>query len=316
MSRVREELNEDVYYGDGSVWVTSRRLVYGGEEHSLKGARGARMRTMTQAQQLNSMRAGMLLLLAMLALTWLGRPEPAPGEATFTGLVNTVNSILYVALACGVVFVLGALIVLPIIRSKHSSDPVFTVSIRFRFLSGTMAASLDRGYIERIVEAAQYAIAHRDGAAASLAHTPGGRTPEVPAPVVRGNIVYVGQEEYAIADIVSTRLSRLTGQMYYPFMISALILQQAFTVANKYFGQSSIVPTIAMIGEIFVVMPMIGIYAIGSLASFLNSVCAVQLNFTTGAKRLVFASTGLSEAKQVEQSIRQEMQGSYAVGQA
>ena len=29
---MRNRLNEDVYYGDGSVWVTSRTVVHGGEE--------------------------------------------------------------------------------------------------------------------------------------------------------------------------------------------------------------------------------------------------------------------------------------------
>jgi hypothetical protein len=300
---MRNEPDEDVYYGDGSVWVTSRRLIYSGEEHSLRGVRSARVRMMKQAEQLNSLRAGMLLFAVMIVLTWLGRPEPRAGDATSVGLVDTANTILYIMLACGAAFVLGALIALPIIRSRHSSDTVYTVSIRFRLLSGTMAASTDRAYIERIVEAVQYAIAHRDNAATPLAPTPIGRIPEVPTPVVRGNIVYVGQEQYALADITSTRLSRLTGQVYFPFLISALILQQLFTVANKYSEHYSDMFTLTLIGEVFIVMPMIGIYTIASLTSLSNSVCAVKLNTNTGAKRLVFASTSKSEAEQVRQSI-------------
>jgi hypothetical protein len=311
---MRNESNEDVYYGDGSVWVTSRRLIYGGEEQSLSGVRSARVHMMKQAEQLNSLRAGMWLFAVMLVLIWLGRPEPSAGDATSVGLVDTANTILYIMLACGAAFVLGVLIALPIIQSRHSSDTVYTVSVRFRFLSGTMAASTDRAYIERVVEAVQYAIAHRDIAAASLAPTPIGRTPEVPVPVVRGNIVYVGQEEYALTDITSTRLSRLTGQVYFPFLISALILQQLFTVANKYAEHSSGMFTLTLIGEVFIVMPMIGIYAMVSVTSFSNSVCAVQLNSTTGSKRLVFASTSKSDATRVRQSISAAMQDTYALG--
>ena len=314
---MRNEPNEDVYYGDGSVWVTSRRLIYSGEEHSLSGVRSARVRMMKQAEQLNSLRAGMLLFAVMLVLIWLGRPEPKAGDATSVGLVDATNTVYYIMLASGAAFVLGALIALQIIQSKHSSDPVYAVSIRFRLLSGTMAASTDRAYIERIVEAVQYAIARRNNeATASLVPTPIRRTPEVPVPVVRGNVLYVGKEEYALANITSTRLSRLTGQVYFPFLISALILQQLFTVANKYSEHYSGMFTLTLIGEVFIVMPMIGIYTIASLTSLSNSICAVQLNSTTGAKRLVFASTSKSEAEQVRQSIQQAMQGTYAVEHA
>ncbi len=307
---MRNELNEDVYYGDGSVWVTSRRLVYGGEDQSLKGARSARVLTLRVADRLKIAYVGLPLSMVFAVLAVLRLASLDSNDSVLHPLAVG----LYAVAAGVVVIELGVLIALPFINSKISPDPVYALSVRYRLWSSIAAVSVDRVYIEQILGATQYALAHRDNPTAVAAPASVGQTAQIPSPVIWGNRVYVGQAEYDPANIKSTRLWAST-RYGWPWVAQTctMIVLLLLMFAGDY---SPEMLTLAIIGVFFVVFPAIFVCAIAAMVSASSMTYMVQLTSNTGVRSIVYATKNRDEAKQVQQSIQQAMQGTYAVGNA
>ena len=309
MSRAREVLNEDVYYGDGSVWVTSRRLVYGGEERSLGSVKSVHSRTLRVADQLKTAYIGLPLIVVFVVLAALRLASLDSGNSVLHAL-----DVGLFATAGVVILILGALVALSFSRSRISNDPVYALSVRYRLWSSIATVSADRAYVEQVLGAMQYALAQRDHRTEVAMPTHVGQIAQVPRPVVRGNSVYLGQVEYSLAEIKSIRL---WGIMPYRWpwiaQICTMIVLMLLMFAGDFSSQM-LMPV--MIGGFFVVFPAIIVCAIAAIVSASSVTYAVQLTSNTGARSIVYATKNGGEAKQVEQSIKQEMQGSYAVGQA
>jgi hypothetical protein len=307
---MRNESNEDVYYGDGSVWVTSRRLIYGGEEHALKGVRGAGVLTLRVADRLKIAYIGLPLSMIFAVLAVLRLASLDSNESAF----HAVAVAFYAMVASVVVIELGVLIALPFINSKMSPDPVYAISVRYRLWSSIAAVSVDQTYIEQILGATHYALAHRNNPNGAVAPASVGQTAQIPSPVISGNSVYVGQAEYNLANIESTRLWAST-RYGWPWVahICTMIMLLLLMFAGDY---SPEMLTLAIIGVFFVVFPAIFVCAIAALVSASSMTYMVQLTSNTGVRSIVYATKNRDEAKQFQQSIQQAMQGTYAVEHA
>ncbi len=306
----RNESNEDVYYGDGSVWVTSRRLVYGGEEHALKGARGARVRIIRVGDTLLSFYLEVLLLVPLGVLFWFKLSPSDPNDPLMGGLANLTHDFII-----GVAIILIAvLIAQPFLIARISNDPVYTVWVKHRFRRATVAISRDRAYIERIVDVIQYAIARRDNPATAIAAPEAvGHSFQIPAPFVVGNTLHVGRMVYDLAEVRSIKVVGVTGSTWFVhILLGGLLLQQVFAYIAENVKGLGILNLI-----LGIVFPLVIIYcSIIGLAEFPRIKYTLQLTTTKGVVSTIYATMGHANVKQVQQSIKQAMQGTYAVEHA
>jgi Family of unknown function (DUF6232) len=298
MNQMQYQYNEDGYYSDGFVWVTSQRLVYGGVEHPLRGVRSARVRIIRAEDRMRSYYMLMLGSIGVI-LFMLFDPILVRRDGTFWDAISTI--LQYFA-AGALVLAFGMSIVFLVNRKKMPKEPMYTVSVRYRFWSRTAVASTDQAYIERIVEVIQYALARRDDTAYAMASPASiGRSFEVPTPTIRVNTLYAGQATYDLAEIRSANVYA----MYNP-SVGQILLLGLFTIRalSDYASQYLDAPwsTFAsVIGHVNIIM--IGAILLFTPANTWADVYTVALIPRTGARAIVFASTSKSDAKQVQQSI-------------
>jgi hypothetical protein len=307
---MRNESNEDVYYGDGSVWVTSRRLIYGGEEQSLRGVRSARVRIIRVGDTLLSFYLEILLLVPVGVLFWFRLSPSDPDDLLMGGLANLAHDFII-----GVAIILIAvLIAQPFIIASISNDPVYTAWVRYRFRSTTVAVSRDRAYIERIVDVIQYAVARRDKPATAITAPEAiGHSFQIPAPFVVGNTLHVGQMVYGLAEVGSIKVAGVTGFTWFLYLLpGGLLLQQVFAYVAENVKGLGILNLI--LGFVF---PLLIICCtVISTTEFLRIKYTLQLTTTKGVVSTIYATMDQANAKQMRQSIQQAMQGTYAVEHA
>jgi hypothetical protein len=297
------EYNEEGYYSDGNVWVTSRRLIYGDIYQVLSDIRSARVRVLRQGTPI--LPGFLTLVLAVLMAFNL------PSSSIDGFSIDIVYVVIYILLACMVISAVGRLIVPLFMKTRLSYDPVYAVSIKFKFLSTIVTASTDRAYIERIVEIIQYALARQDGEASAV-EAPRfiGQQFEVPKPVIRDHTLYAGQTEYDLREVRSSRRTWITAQPWLPsIIISALLVQQLFTYANKYFESMR---SWTILGEALIVIPVMLIFL--APVSGASGVYTVQLTTTKGAASTIYATIYKADADQVRQSLQQAIKGAWRSG--
>jgi hypothetical protein len=307
---MRPELEEEVYYGDGSVWVTSRRLVYGGEQQSLRGVRSARIRIIRAGDTLLSFYLEILLLVPLGVLFWFKLSPSGPDDPLMGGLADLAHDFI-IGVA---IILLAVLIAQPFLIARISNDPVYTAWVRHRFRRTTVAVSRDRAYIERIVDVIQYAVARRDNpATATAAPEAVGHSFQIPAPFVVGNTLHVSQMVYDLAEVRSIKIGGVTGFTWSLHLLpGALLLQQVFAYVAENVKGLGILNLI-----IGIVFPLIMICcSMISTTESLHIKYTLQLTTTKGGISTIYATMDRANAKQVQQSIQQFMQGTYAVEHA
>lgn len=304
---MRNEPNEDVYYGDGSVWVTSRRLIYSGEEHSLSGVRSARVRIIRAGDTLLSFYLEVLLLVPLGVLFWFRLSPSGPGDPFMDGLADLAHDFI-IGVA---IILLAVLIAQPFLIARISNDPVYTVWVRHRFRRTTVAVSRDRAYIERIVDVIQYAIARRDNpASATAAPEAVGHSFQIPAPFVVGNTLHVGQMVYDLAEVRSIKIGGVTGFTWSLHLLSgALLLQQVFAYVAENVRGLGILNLIIGIIFPFVIIS----FSMISTTELRHIKYTLQLTTTKGGVSTIYATMDRANAKQVQQSINESRKPAAAL---
>jgi hypothetical protein len=189
MNQIQQDYNEEGYYSDGSVWVTSRRLIYVAGPRLLSSVKGVRVRVVRAEDRLRNQVIALLMYTGFFVLLLFS---------------PSLIEILRVISICGLLLFPIVLILLMLKRAKMPQEPLYTVSVRYRFWSRTVAASTDRAYIERIVKVIQYALARRDGTASTMiAPASIGYSFEVPTPTISANTLYASHATFDLSDIRS-----------------------------------------------------------------------------------------------------------------
>jgi hypothetical protein len=290
--------DEDLYYSDGYVWVTSRRVMHGGGELSLKGARGARVRVVRAEDRARALIVSLAIYSGILALMF------------FSPNLNIILRAISIFGLLAVPIGLG-LVLLALRGDRMPQETIYTGQIRYRFWSRTAVASMDQAYIERIADAIEYAIALRDGTGYT------GVTPEfvgqlakIPSPIISSNTLHVGQTTYDLAQIRSATVVSRTGILSQRDLIWITLI--ALQLGNGYGYHAEgllggVVVAILSLGYLCVLIVMF------STRSKSGEVYTVDIRLRTNRGAIVFASTSKSDATEVQQSIKQEIQPSKGV---
>ena len=134
--------DEDVYYNDGYVWVTSRRVVHTGGEISLKGARSVRTRTVRAEDRMRDQIIFYLWGIGAFLLMMF-----SPLYASRGSFLDLIPLIIRFLLAAGLVLITGLFIATLVNRNKLPHETVYALSIDYRFHSKTVTASMDQAYV-------------------------------------------------------------------------------------------------------------------------------------------------------------------------
>jgi hypothetical protein len=296
INRKRNELNEDVYYGDGSVWVTSRRLVYGGEEHSLKGARGARVRVVRAEDRARDLIITLGIYSGILVLMFFS---------------PNLDIILRVVSVFGLLVIPVGLVLAAWRGDRRPQGTVYTGQVRYRFWGRAAVASMDQAYVERIIEAIEYAIAIRDGKGYTGA-TPEfvGQPAKIPSPIIGSTSLYVGQVTYDLAQIRSAGVLTQTGILSQRDLIWIPLLAPRLGSGYGYQAEG-------LLGGIFMAALLLGylyaLFVLFSSRSKSGEVYTVEIGLRTKRQAIVFASTSKGDATEVRQSIQEEIRVSRGV---
>jgi hypothetical protein len=291
--------DEDVYYNDGYVWVTSRRVVHGGGEISLKRATGVRMRKVRAKDQ---MRATYILGLWTIGtlLLLLFSPLYASKGGTFLDFIPVIVQFFIVV---ALLLVVGGFIKFLVNRNRMPRETVYAVSIRYRFQSKTAIASMDQAYVERIVEAIQYVIRRLDGTAHAVSVPAAiGNPCKVPSPTIKGNTLYTGQATYDFAEIRSAEVSSMDeSSARSTLCLGLLTLSVLADYAHQYLEAPwntclAFIRDAARFSIVFIVV-------LAPLNSWRN-IYTVEITPRTGARAIVFASTSKADAKEVQQCLK------------
>ncbi len=297
--------NEDLYYNDGYVWVTSRRVVHGGGEISLKRVRGVRTRTVRAEDR---MRNQFMLYLWGIGtfLLMMFSPLYTSRGGTFLDVIPLIIQFLF---AGALVLIIVLFIALLVNRNKLPREPVYTISISYRFHSKTAIASRDQVYVERIAEAIEYAIASRNDTAYRMPIQPSiGRTSNVPSPTIKDNTLYAGEATFDFAELTLAKVSSMDQLSARSILILGLFTLGALSdYAHQYLEApwntyASFIRDVARFSIAFVIL-FIQWTAWGNIYT-------VEITARTGQRAIVFASTSKADATEVQQSIKQEMQTS------
>jgi hypothetical protein len=283
----RDETSEEGYYSDGNVWVTSRRLIYAGGSHELRSVRGVQVRIGTAGDRLRNQVISLSVYMVVFVLLFFSTNQ---------------NIALQVMSICGLVLLPGAFILMVLKRNKMPHEVVYSVSVRYKFWSATVAASMDQEYIERILEVIQYALARRDGTAYTVAAPASvGHSFKIPSPIIRGTALYVNQTPYDMATIRSafvTKYNRIEPKE----ILWGLVLapQLLFGYGNQSEG---ILGAIVPIGLLLVYCCLLAVMF--APESRWPGIHLVELTPRTGRRAIVFASTSKDDATQVRQAINE-----------
>jgi hypothetical protein len=281
------QYNEEGYYSDGSVWVTSRRLIYAGGYHMLRSVRGVRLRIVTAEDRMRNLTTSLLAYTGVLALMWFSPDQ---------------NMVLRVISICGLLLLPVEFIWLMLKRDKMPQEPVYTASIRYRFWSAKAAASTDQAYIERIVEVIQYAIAHRDSKPYTMAPPSIGHSFKIPSPIIRGNLLYVGQTAYDLATIRSVAVATGTGTTGSRQTLLGLILAPQILYGSSY-RPEGLLGAITLVGLTLANLCLLALMF--APPSNWPELHVVEITPRTGPRAIVFASTSKADAQEVKQSINE-----------
>lgn len=279
------QYNEKGYYSDGYVWVTNRRLIYAGGYHTLRSVKGVRLRIISAEDRMRDLTMSLLAYTGVLALLWF-----SPNQ----------NIVLRVISICGLLLIPGVFIFMMLKRDKMPQEPVYTVSVRYRFWSAKAVASIDQAYIERIVEVIQYAIAKRDSTPYTMAPPSIGHSFKIPSPIIRGNLLYVGQTPHDLDTIRLVSVATGTGTLSPREMLAGLILAPQLLYGSGYQSEG-LLGTIILIGLTLAYLCLLAVMF--APPSNWPEIHVVEITPRTGPRAIVFASTSKADAQEVKQSI-------------
>jgi hypothetical protein len=182
-------INEQIYYGDGAVWVTGQRFVVGERTYWLDDIDSVEVGKVP-GEQWADLRTGSFdwtwLLIPLMPVLVMFRIGPHPVPMTLAALVTAL-----------------AWAIMRLSRSKKPSEPViqvvpvYVIKLKGDRLRHVVFASLDEDHTERladlIVEAAQ---ADRDR------RPPGSVIPKVQIEPPRGNLAFPALETYFMDGVV------------------------------------------------------------------------------------------------------------------
>jgi hypothetical protein len=283
------QYNEEGYYSDGSVWVTSRRLIYAGGYHALKSVKGVRLHIVSAEDRMRNLTMSLLAYTGVLALLWFSPDQ---------------NIVFRVISICGLLLLPVEFIWLMLKRDNMPQEPVYTVSVRYRFWSANAVASTDQAYTERIVEVIQYAIAHRDSKPYTMAPPSIGHSFKIPSPIIRGNLLYVGQTPYDLATIRSVSVATGTGTISPRQTLLGLILAPHILYGSNY-RPEGLLGAIILIGLTLAYLCLLAVMF--APPSTWPEIHVVKITLRTGPQAIVFASTSKADAQEVKQSINESI---------
>jgi hypothetical protein len=187
-------------------------------------------------------------------------------------------------------------------RDKLPQEPVYTVSVRYRFWSARAVASVDRAYIERIVEVIQYAITRRDSTPLATAPPSVGHSFKIPSPIIRGNLLYVGQTPYDLAAIRLVSVGTGTGTISPRQTLLGLVLAPQVLYGSAYLPDGWLG---AIITGCLAVVDLCLLAVMFAPLSTWPEIHVVEITPRTGPRAIVFASTSKADAQEVKQSINE-----------
>ena len=129
-----------------------------------------------------------------------------------------------------------------------------------------------------------------------------GTSSNVPSPIIKGNILYVGRTPYDLAAIRSSYVGKETQITWQNIMLYGLIVAQQLLLGAGYHFEGplgAIIPVAMLVAFVSLIARRIG------SKSSESEVYTVVLAPRTGPRAIVFASTSKSDATQVRQTINE-----------
>jgi hypothetical protein len=292
---------ENIYYGDGSVWVTNQRLISGARTFRLKNITRARLRVFRAENQRRVLLTGPVVILAMCLAMLINLRD------TTLDSPNLVD--LGAAFCFGFLFLcsLGAIVYTPIYAQTLPREDIYSLSLVERFWPSTAVVSTDRGYIEGIAQAVEHAISRNNANPQAAGDTNTVVSPESPPiATINGSTLRVGASEYDLTNVKSA-----TSGVAQPFPWITLVIPAAITIQQviNYIDRHTGGPPLLFAGLSCLLALSIFIYLVFFFVNITQWVHTVILRTNRGSTT-VFASFDQTQTKRLTAEIQQALQTS------